>query len=131
MELPSLLSISPIYIALSGLLFVPFTVRVGLYRVKTKILIGHGDNPEMLRRIRGQGNFIETMPIALLLLMVMELLRASDVWLHVLGTSLVIGRILHYVAITEIGPSLCRPLGMLATLIPILVSSIWVLIHAL
>jgi uncharacterized membrane protein YecN with MAPEG domain len=131
MELPSLLSITPIYMAILGLLFIPFTMRVGLYRVKNEIFIGPGDDPEMLRRIRGQGNFIETVPISLLLLLAMELLGAGDMWLHVLGIALVVGRILHYVAITELGPSVCRPIGMMATLITILVSSLWILIDAL
>ena len=40
------LSITPMYIALLGILFVPFTMRVGLYRVKNKILIGDGADPE-------------------------------------------------------------------------------------
>ena len=90
MQLPTLLSITPIYIALLGLLFIPFTLRAGLYRVKTNIFIGTGDDPEMLRRIRGQGNFVETVPIALLLFVAMELLGAKDLWLHALGIALVL-----------------------------------------
>lgn len=131
MQLPALLSISPIYIALLGLLFIPFTARVGAYRSKIKLLIGTGDDPELLRRIRGQGNFIETMPIALLLLISMELMGASSVWLHSIGIALVVGRISHYVGINEWGPLIFRAVGMLATLVPILVSSLWILINAL
>lgn len=47
-----------IYIALLGILFVPFTMRVGLYRVKNEIIIGDGKDEELIRRIRGQGNFV-------------------------------------------------------------------------
>lgn len=96
MQLPTLLSITPIYIALLGLLFIPFTLRAGLYRVQSNIFIGTGDDPEMLRRIRGQGNFVETVPIALLLLVAMELVGAKDAWLHVLGIALILGRICHH-----------------------------------
>lgn len=131
MELPSLLSITPIYIAILGLLFLPFTMRVGLYRMKTKVLIGTGDDPELVRRVRGHANFIETVPIAISLLLVMELLGASDVWLHVLGLALVLGRIFHYVGLTEIGPMYFRPIGMMATLMTILVSSVWMLMNVL
>ena len=131
MQLPALLSVTPIYIAILGLLFIPFTLRAGLYRVKSKILIGTGDDPEMLRRIRGQGNFVETVPIALLLIIAMELVGAKDMWLHGLGSALVLGRICHYVAITEIGPSVCRPIGMLSTLLTILISSLWILVSTL
>lgn len=131
MELPSLLSITPIYIAILGLLFIPITMRVGLYRVKTKIVIGTGDDPEMVRRMRGQANFIETVPMALFLLIVMEVLGASDTWLHVLGLALVLGRIAHYLGITEIAPLAFRVSGMVATLLTILVSSLWILISVL
>ena len=47
MDLPSLLSVTPIYTAILGLLFIPFTMRAGLYRAKTKIFIGMGDDPEL------------------------------------------------------------------------------------
>lgn len=129
MELPalSLLSVTPIYAALLGLLFVPFTLRVGLYRVKHKVNLGDGNDPELLRRIRGQGNFIETVPLLLILLIMMEVLGASDTWLHVLGSALVIGRVLHYLSVTEMGPFIGRPIGMSATLIIYLVASLWIL----
>ena len=131
MELPSLLSVTPIYVAILGLLFIPFTLRVGLYRIKTKINIGTGEDPEMVRRMRGQANFIETVPIALFLLISMEVLGASDTWLHVLGLVLVLGRIAHYIGLTELGPIAFRATGMLATLGTILFSSTWILIDVL
>ncbi len=131
MELPSLLSITPIYIAILGLLFILITMRAALYRVKTKIGIGTGDDPEMVRRMRGQANFIETVPMALFLLIVMEVLGASDTWLHVLGLALVLGRIAHYLGLTEIAPFAFRVSGMVATILTILVSSLWILISVL
>ncbi len=112
----SLLTVTPLYAALLGLLFIPFTLRVGLYRAKNKIDLGDGDDPELLRRIRGQANFIETVPIALVLIVIMELCGASNGWLHTLGALLVIGRLCHYLAITKIGPFALRPVGMFATL---------------
>jgi uncharacterized membrane protein YecN with MAPEG domain len=133
MEMPNInvLSITPIYLALLGMLFVPFTLRVGLYRVKNKILIGDGADPELLRRIRGQANFVETVPLAILLLIVMETLGASGTWLHALGALLVVGRLLHYIGLTEIGPLACRPAGMFATLATYLIAPIWILVDVL
>jgi len=131
MELPSLLNVTPIYIAVLGLVFITLTMRAGLYRAKTKIFIGVGDDPEMLRRMRGQANFVETVPIALFLLLTMEVLGAPDTWLHALGLTLVIGRITHYLGLTELGPPALRVMGMVATLVTILVSSIWVFISVL
>ncbi|ARN74040.1 MAPEG family protein [Oceanicoccus sagamiensis] len=131
MSLPSLLSVSPLYVALLGLMFIAFTLRVGFYRVNSKILLGDGDDPEMLRRIRGQGNFIETVPMALFILIVMEVLGASDTWLHSLGATLVIGRLLHYVGLTKLGPEILRAIGMMATVLTIAVGSIWILLDVL
>ena len=127
-NLPSILSVTPIYIALLGLIFIAITLRVGLYRVKNDINIGDGGDAELLRRIRGQGNFVETVPIALLLLVSMELMGAGDTWLHSLGALLVLARICHYLGLTELGPFALRPAGMAGTILTILVSSIWILV---
>ena len=40
--------------------------------LRNKIYIGDGDDPQMLLRIRSQANFIETVPIALILFFAME-----------------------------------------------------------
>jgi len=71
-----MLSVTPLYVALLGLLWVPFTLRVGLCRVKNAINLGDGGDAELLRRIRGQGSFIESVPLAVVLLIVMELVGA-------------------------------------------------------
>lgn len=131
MELPSLLSVTPIYIGILGLLFVPITLRAGLYRVKSNIQIGTGDDPEMIRRMRGQANFVETVPIALILLITMELLGATNIWLHSLAGLLVFGRIAHYLGLSELGPVILRGVGMGATMLPILISAVWVLVNAI
>jgi uncharacterized membrane protein YecN with MAPEG domain len=57
-----------------------------------------------------------------------EVLGASDTWLHSLGALLVFGRILHWLAMTEIGPLVGRPVGMVSTLAVIIVSSVWILV---
>ena len=123
------LSITPLYIALLGILFLPFTLRVGLYRVKNDISIGDGQDEELIKRNRGQGNFIETVPLAVILILLMELLGASGTWLHALGILLVGGRLLHYLGITGLGPFLCRPIGMFSTLSIYLVAPAWILIN--
>ncbi len=133
MELPnmSLLSITPIYIALLGILFVPITMRVGLYRVKNKIDLGDGNDDALFKLNRGQGNFVETVPLAVVLLLLMELLGAGTTWLHTLGALLVVGRFLHYVGITEVGPGIGRPIGMFATFGVYAAASFWILFDVL
>ncbi len=131
MEPISLLNTTPIYVAILGLLFLPLTARVAAYRIKSKISLGTGDDPEMLRRMRGQANFTETVPIALLLLIVMEVLGASDTWLHGLGLTLVLGRIVHYFGLIEVAPLAFRAMGIAATLLTILLGSVWIALDVL
>ncbi|MCP4046853.1 MAG: glutathione S-transferase [Gammaproteobacteria bacterium] len=131
MEPISVLNVTPIYIAILGLLFLPITVRIALYRIKSRISLGTGDDPEMLRLMRGQANFVETVPMALFLLIIMEVLGASNVWLHALGLMLVLGRIVHYFGLIGMVPFAFRIIGIAATLLTILLGSIWISIDVL
>lgn len=131
MEIANTLSVTPLYVALLGLICIPLTLRVGLYRVKNKINLGDGDDAEMQRRIRGHANFIETVPLAVLLLLVMDLMGAGAPWLHALGSLLVVGRLLHYLGLTRLGPFACRPIGMVATLSVYLIGGLWILVNQL
>ena len=129
MDLPnlSLLSVTSAYIAVLGLIMIPITLRVGLYRVRHGIDIGDGGDAIMLRLIRSQANFVETVPLAALLLVVMELMGAGATWLHALGATLVVARVLHYLALSRAGPFIGRPVGMVGTLGVYLVASGWIL----
>ncbi len=128
MTLPvSLIIITPIYAALLGLFFILITMRVGRYRLKSKIFIGDGGDDEMLRRMRGQANFVETVPLAFILIILMELNYAPEVWLHGLGAVLLTARVLHYIGLALSGPPACRVVGMLGTIGCIAVSAIWLL----
>ena len=125
------LSVSVIYVAILGLVFVPMTIYVGIYRVKHQIDIGDAGDKAMLRRIRGQANFIEQVPLAVVLLVCMELMGASNALLHGLGITLVLARISHYLGLTRIGPFLARPAGMVGTFAVYIISAVWILMSVL
>ncbi len=126
------MTITPLYVAIFALLFIPFTGYVGAYRAKAGILIGDGNNEEMIRRMRAQANFVETVPLALILLASMEIVGASSTMLHTLGTMLVVGRISHYLQLSGLAkPIAMRAGGMFLTLAVYLVGSIWLLIKTL
>ncbi len=131
MDVPTILSITPIYAALLGLFFVPITLRVGLYRVNNKIDLGDGGDKKLLRMMRAQANFIETVPLLVILLVLMELAGASSIWLHSLGGALLAGRVLHYIGLSGLGPFIGRPIGIMATLISYLAASGWLLYNFL
>ena len=131
MTISTSLDVTSIYAALLGIMFIVFTLRVGAYRAKNRISLGDGGNNELQRRSRAQGNFIESVPIALILLALVELSGASATWLHALRSMLVIGRWSHWLQLSGfLKPLAFRPIGMVLTLMSILVSSILLLLQA-
>ncbi len=123
-------AITAFYAAILGALFVPFTLYVGTYRAKNKILLLDGGDAELTRRIRAHANFTETVPLALILLILVELSGASPTLLHSLGIVLVVARTMHYVTIaTNPGATAPRALGMVGTLGVILVSAGYLLLN--
>lgn len=112
------------FAALLAIIQIAFTLRVGLFRRANSISLGDGGNDEMLKRIRAHGNFIETVPMALTLLLLNELSGTSADWLYGIGTTLVIARLLHYFGVAFSLPLVFRFIGMMGTLLTILVSAI-------
>ena len=110
--------------AIAAVLHVIFTLRVGGYRFSSNISLGDGGDKELLNRIRGHGNFVEQVPIALVLLLLNDLNGLSDTAMYSLGGVLLVSRIVHYLMIIiRSPPMVLRPLSMIGTLGTILVSA--------
>ncbi|AQA19251.1 hypothetical protein BST95_14370 [Halioglobus japonicus] len=117
------------FAALFGILHVIFTLRVGAYRFKSGISLGDEGDKELRNRIRAHGNFIENVPIGLILLLLNDLNGLSDTVLMVLGSVLLAARVLHYVMIVSRSlPIVLRPISMLGTLGSILTLAILLLV---
>ena len=126
---PSDISISLALAAVFGILHVIFTLRVGNYRFKSRISLGDGGDPEMRNRVRAHGNFVENVPIAVLLILLNDLDGAQDNTLILMGSILLISRLTHYLTIaTRRLPVILRPLSMIGTLGTILAASVMLLI---
>jgi uncharacterized membrane protein YecN with MAPEG domain len=91
--------VTPLYAGLLALWFLVLSVRVLNYR-RQGISFGDGGNPKVLRVVRGHANFAEYVPLALLLMAILELSRFSIYVLHALGITLVIARLLHGYALS-------------------------------
>jgi uncharacterized membrane protein YecN with MAPEG domain len=91
--------ITGIYVALSTLLVLILAGRVSSGRGTAKVGLGDGGDPELFRRIRAHANAIENLPLALLLLLMLELNQTQALWLHVFGCVLIIGRIAHAIGL--------------------------------
>lgn len=87
--------ITSIYASLLALLIVRLSISVIKLRRKNRISVGDGGNEELQLAIRTHSNAVEYIPIALMLLLMLELNGAAKILIHLLGATLIIGRILH------------------------------------
>jgi uncharacterized protein len=87
--------ITSIYASFSAILIVRLSLSVIKLRGKNRISVGDGGNEELLLAIRTHANAVEYIPIALLLLLTLELNGAPKILIHLLGATLIIGRIIH------------------------------------
>ena len=87
--------ITALYAALLSIFLVVLGGLVVRTRIKEGIAIGDGGNKAMLAAIRVHANAVENIPIALLLMFLLEVNGGSGWWLHALGEALVVGRVMH------------------------------------
>jgi uncharacterized membrane protein YecN with MAPEG domain len=118
--------------ALLALMLIFHSGRISLVRGKYGINLGDGDNDELLRRIRIQGNFVEYVPLLLLVMAGLESSGVSSWWVWIYADAIILGRILHaYGMWTPQTPMWARVGGMVLTYIPLLVGAVILLFHHL
>ena len=121
MQLP----VTSLFVSLLALLIIFLAFRVVGLRRRHKIGVGTGDNIELQIAIRCHANAVEYCPIALLLLLVAESNGLPLLWLYILGTVLLLSRILHAWGLTKTQGrySFGRFYGILGTWLVIIVLS--------
>ena len=92
--------VTPLYAGLLVLWFLVLSIRVIRRRGSEKIYLGDGGNPRMARVIRGHANFTEYVPLARLLMAMLEMSHYSIYLLHALGIALLLARLLHGYALS-------------------------------
>ncbi|MFC3030981.1 MAPEG family protein [Pseudoalteromonas fenneropenaei] len=121
-----------IYAGLFGVMLVGLSLQVVFNRKRSQVALGDNNHVLLQRAIRAQGNFTEYVPLALLLLYMVETTYQNPLIAHGLGLSLLIGRVLHALGIArQPEPLIFRQVGMGLTFTALLVSSILLLIAAL
>jgi uncharacterized protein len=91
---PVLPVVSSLYAVVLALIGVVLTVRVILGRVRTGVQTGDGGDAALGQAIRAHANFTEQVPIALLVLVLVDVAGTSGVVVHVLGAALVVARLI-------------------------------------
>ena len=87
--------ITALYAGILAIYAIWLSSRAGLMRGKVGISILHGDNMELAEKVRRHQNFVEYVPIALILIGVLEINGSNSIFLHGLGVALVIARVAH------------------------------------
>jgi uncharacterized protein len=88
-------AITPLYAALVAFLVIGLTVGVIRNRQRAQVSLGTGGDTALERAIRAHGNCLEYAPLALLLILMVELVGYAPPVVHGLGSALVVGRVLH------------------------------------
>ncbi len=128
---PAVLAVA-LYAGLNGLILLWLAVHVGQTRRRLRIGMGDAGDPEMVRAMRGQANFVEYVPLVLLQMAVMALMGTPGWVIHLFGVALTLGRLLHgWHFVQTDAPGWQRAGGSALTLLPLLAGSLVLAVHAL
>ena len=86
---------SVIYASIGAFIIVWLSLHVIKIRTAKNIILGDGEDNELITAIAAQMNAVEYIPIALLLLFALEYNNAHLILVHILGITLIAGRIIH------------------------------------
>jgi len=124
-------SITAFYAGVTGLLLLALSYQVVRNRQRARIGLGAGNDPELERAIRAQGNLAEYAPMVLLLMLLVEAAGGSAWLLHGCGSVFVVARILHARGLAaSAGVSQGRKLGIVGTWVVLLVLSVAAILTA-
>ena len=119
------MTITALYASFLALLFVFLSFRVIGWRRLVKVEIGHGDDNQLLRRMRVHANFAEYVPFTLLLMAIAESMTAPRPLIHLVGLLLIAGRLMHAYGLSQTPHILrYRVWGMMLTFFALSISAL-------
>lgn len=120
-----------LYAGIMGLIAIWLVAVVSRWRGRVKIFVGDGGNIDLIRAMRGQANFIENAPLALILMLVLALQGFPAPAIHALGVALTIGRVAHGVHFSgPDNPRWQRGLGATLSALVIAIASLATIAYA-
>lgn len=93
------LPVSTVVGGLLGLWLVVLSANVIRLRWSTGVSLGTGDDRQLTRAVRAQGNLTEYAPVFMILLAVVEVQGGNGTWLWLVSTLFVVGRLGHGLAL--------------------------------
>jgi uncharacterized membrane protein YecN with MAPEG domain len=122
------MTIISLYTSLLIFIFVILSIRTIRVRRRYQIAIGHTDNQDLLRASRAHANFAEYVPLCLIGIFFVEYHGASAIFVHILGSTLLIARIIHSYGISQSKENFrFRVCGMALTFLVLIFSAFYLL----
>ncbi len=96
-----MLKITLFYAALLAIFAMVLSSRAGLYRGKVGVSILYGNPPDLdlQERVRVHQNFLEYVPMVLILMTGIELMGGNTAFLYVVGALLLVARMAHAIGL--------------------------------
>lgn len=124
--------VTPLYSAILGLILLVLSVRTLRLRRELRIPIGDQGSPAMLRAMRVQANFVEYVPITLLLIFMLEMQGGSLFVVNLLCLVLLTGRIVHAVGVSQVAEDYrLRVFGMAMTFASLGLAASYLVVNSL
>ena len=122
----TMLRFTPIYAGLLACLIIYLAYRVTIFRRSEAVALGDDKGSNAMKRaVRAHANAVENTPIALLLLLMLELNHLTPWLLNASGMLLIAGRGLHAWGLSQrTGPSFGRFYGTILTWLSILIMAV-------
>lgn len=122
----------PLYAGLLGLVYIGLSFWVIKLRRKFAQSLGDGGHRPLIKLIRVHANFSEYVPFTLVLLFLCEVYKIGNVYVHILGSGLFVGRLLHAYGLSKrSGPSFGRFYGLALNYLIIIISSLFLILKNL
>ena len=101
----------------------------GRMRGKLKISVGDGGYPDMVLAMRRHANFVEWVPLTIVLIAMLEINGAPKMAIHGFGAALVVFRICHAIGLQKETMNVpTRIIGAGGTALLMLAASIWLIV---
>jgi uncharacterized protein len=123
-------AVTALYAGVLGLMSIALGFPIGQLRGRLNVPLGDGGNANLLLAIRRHANFMEWVPLTLLLIALLEMGGVARVPIHCLAAGLVAARILHAAGLrADTMQGVGRLVGAAGTAIIVVVTSVWLIVR--
>ena len=123
-ELVPMPTVTALYAGILGLMAVAIAGAAG--RLRGEVPIGDGGRTDVLVAMRRHANFVEVVPLVLILMALLEMNKVSANAIHGIGIAIVISRGCHAFGMRGDGTATpLRAIGAVGSMLTSIVASIW------